>query len=248
MTETSRTSPRIRIFETLEDASRELARALVEAARARVEASGARFGLAVSGGSTPQTLFELLATEHREDLDWGRVHVFWTDERFVPRSSPESNVRLAQELWLHRVDLPQANTHAPPAPAQVASLEEAARAYEGDVNAYLEGGGTLDWVVLGLGEDGHVASLFPGSPVDPEGLVVAVREAPKPPSHRISMTGRLLSRFRQAHVLVAGESKSGAVRRAIRETLDPLHIPSHRLYNGSQQIIWWLDRDAASKI
>jgi len=207
-----------------------VARAFVKAASAR-----ARFTIALSGGGTPQRLYHLLATEFREQVPWERVHLFWSDERYVAPDHPASNVGMVRKELLEGVPMPEANVHAPR--TDLIDPDEAARLYENDIRRSLGAEPSFDWVLLGLGDDGHVASLFPGSAAvdERDHLVVAVRDSPKPPPVRLTMTPPLISLSREIHMLVAGASK----RHALKELA------------GKQSATWlrpltlWVDRDAA---
>ncbi len=165
-------------------------------------AAGART-LVLAGGTTPRHSYELLA---RLDVTWGRVTVLFGDERCVPPDHPESNYRMSFEVLLSRVH--PANVHRM---AGELGPEEAASAYEAVVRS-LPG---LDLVLLGVGPDGHTASLFPGNPaLEASGLVVGVRDAPKPPPERVSLTLEALRSARRVLVLASGADKAEAVRRA----------------------------------
>ncbi|MCS6923663.1 MAG: 6-phosphogluconolactonase, partial [Fimbriimonadales bacterium] len=120
----------------------------------------------LSGGKTPEALYLLLATRHyQRALDWTRVHLFWGDERYVPHDDPRSNYHLAYEAWLRKAPIPPENLH--PMPTHYSDPEEAARAYEAELRAHFGDAPPyppFDLILLGLGDDGHIASLFPGDP------------------------------------------------------------------------------------
>ena len=159
--------------------------------------------LAVSGGRTPMELFELLAAR---DLGWGRVSLLFADERAVPPTDDESNYRLVRETLLERVT-PGAVLRVP----GELGAEEAASWYDALVGRLQP----LDLVLLGLGEDGHTASLFPGNPaLEAAGWAVAVHGAPKPPPDRVSLTLGCLRNARRVIFLVTGAEKAEALRRA----------------------------------
>lgn len=159
--------------------------------------------LAVSGGRTPRELFELLAAR---DLGWGRVSLLFADERAVPPTDDESNYRLVRETLLERVT-PGAVLRVP----GELGAEEAASWYDALVGRLQP----LDLVLLGLGEDGHTASLFPGNPaLEAAGWAVAVHGAPKPPPDRVSLTLGCLRNARRVIFLVTGAEKAEALRRA----------------------------------
>ena len=192
----------LKSFEDRDAMGRAVAAAFVEAARARET-----FTVALAGGRTPEPLYRSLASELRDAVPWQRVHVFWSDERYVPPTDPDSNGRMARELLLNHVPIPEKNVHAPR--TDLAEPDEAARLYE----QTLRSSSGLDWVLLGLGEDGHVASLFPGRSEiqERQRLVVAVRDSPKPPPVRLTLTPAAINEAREVHLLVSGASKRSAL-------------------------------------
>lgn len=183
-----------------------LARALGFVHVAAAEALGARgeFHLVLAGGGTPGKVYAALAGEAQ---DWPRWHVWYGDERCLPPEHPERNSRLAEAVWLNRVAIPGTNCH--PIPAELGA-RAGAEAYA----RTLAGTGRFDLVLLGLGEDGHTASLFPGHDWG-EGAGAAaalpVSDAPKPPPERVSLSARRLSDARHVLFMVTGAGKQGAV-------------------------------------
>jgi 6-phosphogluconolactonase len=184
----------------LDDAA---AQRILQAARSAIRSRG-RFDLVLAGGDTPRGAYLKLRGSRAE---WEAWHVYFGDERCVPRDDPARNSRMAGEAWLDHVALPALQLHAIPAEL---GAEPAAEAYAGT----LQHVGEFDLVLLGLGEDGHTASLFPGhewgaSPGSPATL--AVFGAPKPPRERVSLSAARLSRAREVLFLVSGESKRPAL-------------------------------------
>ena len=226
----------LRVFEDLETLSTAAARALVEAANEAIRRRG-RFSLALSGGETPNVLYRRLAADHRHDVPWEAVHLFWSDERFVPPDDPRSNAAVARAILAPLSLLPE-NVHAPD--TEGSNADDAAREYE----KVLSGFDQLDVTLLGLGEDGHVASLFPGAPSleETSRLVVPVYGAPKPPPVRISMTLLAINRSRSVHVLVSGPAKRDALVRALTEA--PPGTPAG-LVRPDGGTVFWVDRAAA---
>lgn len=168
--------------------------------------------LAVPGGRSAAAVFDALAALPPDDRpDWTRVELFFVDERAVPPTDAESNDRLARERLVERVGIPDRRVHR--MRGEDPDLERAARDYEAEL------GGPLDVVLLGVGEDGHIASLFPGSPLLRERArrVAAVYDSPKPPPRRLTITPRVLEEARERIVIAEGESKRGAVLRALAE-------------------------------
>ena len=181
----------------------------------RAAAARGPFSLALSGGSTPKRLYaRLAAAPWRERMPWDRVHLFWGDERFVPPDHPDSNRRMAQEAMVAHVPIPPANLHPVPVDG---TPEDAARRYEAELRAFAagrpQGEPLFDVQLLGLGPDGHTASLFPGTPALAErGAWVAAVVGAKPEA-RITLTYPALDSSRDVAFLVAGAEKREIVRR-----------------------------------
>ena len=177
-----------------------------------------RFSIALSGGNTPKRLYELLATEYRDRIDWQRIHLFWGDERYVPHDDPQSNFRMARESLLSHVPVPLQNIY--PVPTHFLHPENAARAYEGALRNYFSGSAPqFDLLLLGIGADGHTASLFPGTQAlnEQERWVVPV-EAPPPftPPQRLSFTFPLINQAKNIFFLVSGSDKRDVMQRMLQ--------------------------------
>ncbi len=212
-------------------------------------AARGEFRISLSGGSTPQRLYELLAAPpYRDVFPWTRVLCFWGDERFVPKSDARSNYRMAREALLSRVPIPPANIH--PIPTEGLTPEEAALSYERTLQSHY--GATaldparplFDVTLLGLGQDGHIASLFPGSEelLDRTRWVVAVTGvAPEP---RISLTRPVLESSRHVAFLVAGGEKRAILER-VRER--DRALPAARL-EPAGTVRWFVDAEAAGAV
>ena len=176
-------------------------------------------------------------------------NLWFGDERFVPADSPERNARQAREAFLDQVGATR--VHEVPASDQVADAETAASAYADELRA--EGGGEFDVLMLGVGPDGHIASLFPGHPgLDvTDAIAAAVHDSPKPPPDRVTLTFETLNRSHSVWFLVSGEEKADAVARALAD-VPPADEPAARRatpargVTGSAETTWFLDRAAAS--
>jgi 6-phosphogluconolactonase len=223
-----------------------VARVIAQALGAAVEArGGAR--LALSGGHTPRALYERLGAPDGPPLPGGSTDLFWADERFVPADHPDSNYRLVRESLLAHGRFSPERIH--PVPTGAVDLEAAARAYESELRAYLPADGpALDLVVLGIGPDGHTASLFPDDPALAElhRWVVAVPRAGQPPRvPRVSLSLPLLNRCRRVLFLVTGEDKAEIVRTALEAPGDgDERLPAARVH-GTEATEWYLDAAAA---
>jgi 6-phosphogluconolactonase len=238
------TSAESRDFEDAEA----LARAAAEWLCALALASDRRFALCCSGGSTPKRLYEVLAEPAMASrFPWSRVHWFWGDERFVPHDHPDSNYRMVVDALLSRVAVPESNVHA--VPTAGLSPEQAAAAYERTLKGYY-GADTLaptrplfDVTLLGIGEDGHTASLFPGHPAleEEERWALAVIGAKS--EARITLTYPALDSSRDAAFLVTGAGKRGVVARA---RSGDRALPAARI-RPVGRLHWFTDRAAAQE-
>lgn len=213
---------RLRILATADEVANAAADAVAETIASR--GSNAWTRLVLAGGSTPKRCYELLA---RRPLPWGRVGVLFGDERCVPPTDPDSNYRMADETLLRLVH-PGA-VHRMPAEL---GAEDAARLYEPVVQT-----APLDLVLLGIGPDGHTASLFPAhQALDAQGLVAAVHGAPKPPPDRVTLTLRALRSARRVVILATGPDKRDAVRKALEGG-----VPAGMIAGAE----WLVSRDAS---
>ncbi len=203
-----------------------------------------KFTVALSGGSTPELVFQLMGWMYRDVLDWRKVHVFWGDERCVPPDHPESNFRMANELLLKHVPIPAGNIHR--IMGENAPELEAVR-YADEIKEHVTctaGWPVFDLVMLGIGTDGHTASIFP----DQMALlksenVCAVATHPETGQQRITLTGQAIIHARRVAFLVTGGSKRKIVR-AIRERKDDwdTYPASYILPKGA--LCWFLDEAA----
>jgi 6-phosphogluconolactonase len=201
--------------------------------------------LAISGGSSPRTMFEYLG---KSTLDWDRVHLFWVDERCVPPNSPQSNFRMADEALIQPARLPRRNIHRVPAELRP---EAAARRYVEDIVEYFglaEGEMPhFDVIHRGVGADAHTASLFPGEPLidDRDGIAAAVY-VEKLAQYRITLLPSALLEARHTVFLVTGGEKAGAVRAVFHEPYNPKQYPAQMVSHHGRNVVWFLDSAAAA--
>jgi 6-phosphogluconolactonase len=183
-----------------------------------------------------------LASEFRDAIPWEDVHIFWSDERYVPPDHPESNQRFVCEALLDRVPLREKNIHR--SSTTLDDPEDAARLYEEEIHD------PLDWMLLGLGDDGHFASLFPGSSAleEKERSVIVVRDSPKPPPLRLTFTLPLVNRSNQVHFMVSGSGKAEALRSTLEGPPDPSRWPAQAVRPSRGSLTWWVDEEAAGKL
>jgi 6-phosphogluconolactonase len=237
--------PDLRVCADLADLSRRAAEAMVGTINATVRTSGT-CSLVLSGGSTPRTLYRLLASRFRTEIPWPNVQVFWGDERYVPPEDSRSNYRMAKEALLDDVPCPPGNIH--PMPTHLPSADAAARDYERTLRNHFVGKAPhFDVVLLGIGDDGHTASLFPGSVALAERTRwVVAAQAPVDPHMRLTLTLPALTRAAVVHVLVAGTTKAEALRHVLEGAGDWIKYPAAGVRRGTGSVIWWADRDAAA--
>lgn len=188
---------------------------------ARTLAERASFSVALPGGSVALQCFRVLAGL---SIDWRRVHFFWVDERAVPASDPESNYAVAKALWFDPAKVPIESIHR--MPADDPDLERAAAAYSGELTRTLGSPPCIDYLLLGVGPDGHVASLFPDRPAvaADERWVAPVMDAPKPPPARLTLTMAALVGAERLVVVAFGASKAQALANAVERPGSPLPL------------------------
>jgi len=241
--------PQIVIKANLEDVGREAAARFEQLAAQSIPANG-RFSVALSGGSTPIALYRLLAEPpFSRTIDWPHVHLFWGDERFVPADHPESNYRLARETLITRVPIPAENVH--PMPTEGNDPEAAAARYQETLRRSFvlsEGEAPrFDLVLLGLGADGHTASLFPGSPaLNDDQRLVAAAYVSKLDTWRLTLTPSVLNRARHVLFLVCGSDKALTLRQALQGPYDPQRLPAQLVRPPEGAVTWLVDEAAAS--
>jgi len=233
-----------RVFPDVDALSRGALEAILRILAESVSQRG-RFAIALSGGHTPARMYSLWAEKYSAQTPWDRVHLFWSDERFVPQSDPLSNYHMTREALLSRVPIPAANVH--PAPTNLPTPQAAAKAYEAELRKFF--GATapaFDVQLLGIGVEGHTASLFPNSPAleEKQRWVTAVR-APAEPPDRLTLTPAVLNCGRNTFFLAAGKDKR-QILAALRDEHDPKtsQYPAARIHPAGP-VTWLLDQIAA---
>jgi 6-phosphogluconolactonase len=206
-----------------------------------------RFAIALSGGHTPEKMFSLWAetAQYRDKTPWDRVHLFWSDERYVPENDPQSNYHMARETLISHVPVPAANVH--PIPTKLSPPEACARAYEADLSKFFGAEPpAFDVQLLGIGPEGHTASLFPGSAaLDEKVRWVAAVSVPAEPPQRITFTPAVLNCGRNTFFLVAGENKRNILSAIRKETNAEIsQYPAVRIHPAKTPV-WFLDAAAA---
>lgn len=240
------------IARTIAEESALYSQAAAEFARLAAEAVAkrGRFSVALSGGTTPQGLYAALVADARlrQSVPWEHTHVFWGDERQVSPEHPDSNYRMAREVLLSKVPLPEVNVHR--IQGELPDASEAAHRYEGDMRAALGLTATelprFDLVLLGLGADGHTASLFPGT----DALLEQHRAATANwvdtlRAWRITLTLPAINRARAIMFLVCGEDKAEAVKSVLEGRSPPEPLPARLVRPRSGKLVWFMDPAAA---
>jgi 6-phosphogluconolactonase len=239
--------PDIRVYANLEDLSRAAADVFQNTVAQCAQAERRAY-IAVSGGSTPKRLYELLATPPwSQHIHWSCVELFWVDERPVPPDSPESNYRLVNDALLNDVPLPPTSVHS--IPTELGSLDAAAAAYDAEMKEMLprtaDGWPRFDLVLLGMGDDGHTASLFPQSPAISETeRWVVVNPVPKLHTERITLTFPVLNHAAQVVFLVSGAAKAEVLNDVLHAPFDVAALPAQGVRPEDGEVTWLVDEAA----
>jgi 6-phosphogluconolactonase len=200
-----------------------------------------RFSVMLSGGNTPRKMFELLVAS---SVPWAATHVFWSDERLVPPDDPDSNFLAAWEALLSRVPIPPGQIHR--VRTELRPAAAVAQDYERQIREF---GSRFDLILLGLGEDGHIASLFPEVPIPPgDGPRVLAPWVPKLGAFRISISPEVINSARQVLFLVSGERKARALKNTFEEERDPLRHPAQWVSPREGKTLWIVDERAAALV
>lgn len=243
-----RMNPEIRVFKDLERLSHAAANLFVEQAAESIAARD-RCLVALNGGSTPTRLFEILATRFRERVEWHKVHVFWGDERCVPPDEAGSSYGQARHALLQHVPIPEENIHRIRGEA---SPEEAAEEYARTLKQFATP--PLDWlrfdlVYLGMGEDGHTASLFPGSPIDvTEPTLPVTAHYQDRPANRVTLTPVVFNEARMVVFMATGEKKAQTFAEVLSGRYNPELYPAQRIEPRDGTLTWLVDAEAASRL
>lgn len=203
--------------------------------------------ISMTGGSMGSEIIRSLAHEPaRAAVDWSRVHVWWGDERYLPSGDPDRNCTQSDDAGLLTLGLVTEHVHRIPGPDRSDSVEESAAEYAEELRE--DGDGGFDVMVLGVGEDGHCASLFPHHPAaDTTGTpTVAVHDSPKPPATRVSLTREALEHSREVWFLVSGSGKADAVRRGVEGSPFAQTPAAH--VHGEERTLWLVDEEAAADL
>jgi 6-phosphogluconolactonase len=243
----------LKILLDYESLSQAAAASFIQIAAESIDRQG-RFSAALSGGSTPLRLYNLLSTpEMNRVINWSKTHIFWCDERCVPPDHPDSNYHMAKQAFLDHVQLPERNLHRI---FGELGLEEATDRYEGEIYSFFNSkedtnvSHTFDLVLLGMGVDGHIASLFPGSPAleihDRWVAGVKHHQPPDPQVNRVSLTLEAINSANLVMFLVSGEHKAQALANVMHPDPNQPLLPAARVAPQPGKLVWLVDQAAAT--
>ncbi|NVN89364.1 MAG: 6-phosphogluconolactonase [Desulfuromonadales bacterium] len=234
----------IKVFSTIETLSTGIAELFASAAEQAVASQG-RFSALLSGGETPRRTYELLAQEpFRQRIPWNSIHLFWGDERCVADTDPRSNAHVVRQTLLDRVPMPERQIHPITCDG---SPQTAASAYETSLRSHFsDDKARFDLVMLGLGDDGHTASLFPGTAAlrEQHHWVIATQK-PGEDIMRVTVTIPLLNQAGLVVFLVAGPGKASVLRRVLEGPLTPDLFPAQRVKPVDGGLLWYVEESAA---
>jgi 6-phosphogluconolactonase len=244
------TSVEIRRLTTPQDLFQAAAEEVIRVASEAVAKRG-RFTIALSGGSTPKNLFNLIAANASASLPWPQIFFFWGDERHVPPTDPESNYRMAQETLLSKVPVPPGNIFR--IPTENPNADAAAAAYEQTLRKFFEVDAgkfpRFDLILLGMGPDGHTASLFPETTaLQEKSRLVVANWVEKLNTSRITLTLPVLNAARRVAFLVSGADKATVLREVLEGKGPGERYPSKLVQPSDGKLIWFVDRAAASEL
>lgn len=207
-----------------------------------------RFTLTLAGGNTPAKLYELLGSLYAERIPWQKVYLFWGDERNVPLDHKNSNYRSVKEQLLDKIEIPTENVF--PVPVAPSSVNISAQEYENQLREFFQTDlPAFDLILLGIGDDGHTASLFPGSEaLNEDKKWVAPSLATSEPKERITLTFPVLNNAKNVYFLANGKSKSAAIKNAVSDDIGKNVCPAAYVKPEDGELLWWLDKEAATDI
>ncbi len=240
----------LEIVDSIDTLAHLAARRFYEAAeRAIADPERGRFLVALSGGNTPRVFHQQLVKHYHDLIPWERVQFFWSDERCVPPDHPDSNYRMAVETLLSQIKVPAENIHR--MPGERTDYDAAAADYEAELRQVFGLPPTVllrfDLILLGMGNDGHTASLFPETPaLHEKQKLVAANFVPKLNAHRLTFTYPLINAAKQVMFLVAGQDKAEPLRDVLSEQVSIEERPSAGVRPTDGEVIWLVDRAAAS--
>lgn len=242
----NKTNREVKVYSTLDELCKAAAEEFIRCAQTAI-AQENRFAVVLAGGNTPQTLYKLLARDYGTKIEWQRVHFFWGDERYVPFDSPQSNYKMAKELLLDVLKIPASNMY--PMPTYFPDPADAAIKYEHTLKNFFVGKNPqFDLILLGVGTDGHTASLFPSNAAleEKKAWVVSVRAEVNPPV-RLSLTLPVINSAQNIFFLVAGEEKKNVVEAILERPEEAQQQFPAALVRTNGRLTMFIDEKARGK-
>ncbi len=236
----------IRVFKDINQLSQYAANSFVETANQSIAERG-RFLVVLSGGNTPMQLYKLLGESFHNKVDWTHTHFFWGDERCVPVDDAGNSYGQTKKVLFDKINIPNENIHR-----VLSELEpdSASKEYANTLSGFAESPLTwprFDLTLLGMGDDGHTASLFPNSPVDMDLPTLAVTANYQGrPANRVTLTPKVLNSSRKVMFLVAGKSKAVTLSRVFSDNYMPVELPVQRIAPEDGSLTWLIDEEAGS--
>mgnify|MGYP006305374571 CR=1 FL=1 len=241
-------TPKINVFESADALVSDFSTFFFRKANKRIQ-ENKTFTVALSGGSTPNTFYKHIADNYKNATEWNHIHFFWGDERMVPASEEQSNFGTARRIFLDTIDINPENIHPIRGEADVDN--EAAR-YSCEITSYVHESGSLpsfDLIILGLGDDGHTASVFPNQmDLMYSNRVCEIAEHPKTGQQRITLSGKTINNARNIVFLVTGENKADIVHSVVNKSNNYNKFPAAHIEPDSGKIYWFLDAKAGKNI
>lgn len=236
----------IKVFKTPEELAGQFAGQLMDWIEKH---SGEKFHLAISGGKTPDLLFSVLSEKFAESGLWQKVHFWWVDERMVAPNHPESNFRIANKLLFSQISIPEENIHRIKGENDPETEALSYSAQIQDTLIFQDKWPVFDLILLGMGDDGHTASIFPDQlELLQAETVCAVATHPLSGQKRVTLTGKVLNRAKQLAFLVTGSGKAERISEIFHKTKEAGNLPASYIVPESGSLDWYLDEPAAGKI
>jgi len=232
----------VQIFNTKEEITNQAAQILIATAQKAIEERG-KFVLALTGGSSPVALYQLLATpDYKSKIDWKKVFIFWGDERWVPLDDDLSNAKMAYDTLLDKVNIPKSNVF--PMYKEGITAEDYASEYEKAIKSITAEEGQFDLILLGMGDDGHTASLFPGQAVlHEQHKWVAAYYLEAQNMFRITLTAPLINRAKQIVIITFGENKAHALNQVLNGPYNPEKYPTQLIKPLNGELLFLTDQN-----
>ncbi len=240
------TETEVRIFETPKKVYKAIAKEIVKHAQ---KTNQPRFDIALSGGNSPKGLFKKMSKKYRNSIPWDRIHFWWGDERCVSPHDAESNYKMTVDYLLSKINIPKENIHRIKGER---NPDEEAQRYSEEITLNLNSRNDIpvfDLIILGMGSDGHTASIFPNQMelLNTE-KICEVAQHPNSGQKRITLSGRVINNANRIFFLVTGENKAMRISEIMNDTDAAKQLPAYHISANSGRLIWFLDDAAASKI